>query len=62
MISDILPVRRSSSLYGEGTDDILLSDLDCSGMEDTLLDCPRLIQRARMCDHSEAAGVRCGGN
>lgn len=56
-----LPILRSSILYGEfdGNNSPLLTDLDCNGNEGNLFDCSR--QQTRMCDHSEDAGVRCGG-
>lgn len=56
-----LPILQSSILYGEfdGDSSTLLTDLDCIGTEDNLFACPR--QQTRMCDHSEDAGVRCGG-
>lgn len=58
---DTLPVRQSSLLYGEGLGDIILSELDCTGEERTLLNCSRGRRISRVCDHSEDAGVRCGG-
>lgn len=49
--------------YGEGTGEIRLNELDCTGTERNLLECLPLRQQpsARMCDHTEDAGVRCGG-
>ena len=42
--------------------DIILTNVDCRGTESSLLDC-QVNNRAAMlrCDHSEDAGVRCGG-
>ena len=60
-IPDILPVRRSSATYGNGTGAILLSDLNCVGSEASLVGCPTSGTQSRVCDHSEDAGVRCGG-
>ena len=49
-------------LYGEfdGNSSPLLTDLDCNGNEGNLFVCP-MEEEDRMCDHSEDAGVRCGG-
>ena len=66
IVIDILPVRRSSSIYGNGSGELVLSDLNCNGTEANLVECsisrlPRVIMENRVCDHSEDAGVRCGG-
>ena len=55
------PVLRSSTLYGQGTGVIRLNKLDCIGSEGSLLQCLPNRQQTRVCDHSEDAGVRCGG-
>ena len=49
-------------LYGEfdGNSSPLLTDLDCNGTESNLFVCS-MEEEERMCDHSEDAGVRCGG-
>ena len=53
-----IPVRRAG--FGNGSGMIVLDDLDCSGSEGSLFDCPSdspvLVHN---CDHSEDAGVRC---
>ena len=53
-----IPVRRAG--FGNGSGMIILDDLDCSGSEGSLFDCPSdspvLVHN---CDHSEDAGVRC---
>ena len=53
-----IPVKRAG--FGNGSGMIVLDDLDCSGSEGSLFDCPSdspvLVHD---CDHSEDAGVRC---
>ena len=46
--------------YGQGTGPILLSGLDCSGSESSLLSCKHDGIGEHYCAHSEDAGVRCG--
>ena len=41
--------------------DIILTNLACRGTELSLLDCQINNRAMRHCDHSEDAGVRCGG-
>lgn len=60
--SDVLPVR--SAFFGQGSGDVLLDDLTCTGNEQTLLDCTNRSNRPLLssdCDHSEDAGVKCQG-
>ena len=61
-----MPVKRSPLVYGNSSSnlEIVLSNLDCRGTESSLLDCPVNTHngRIRECDHSEEAGVRCGGS
>ena len=51
-------MRRAG--FGNGSGMIVLDNLDCSGSEGSLFDCPSdspvLVHD---CDHSEDAGVRC---
>ena len=63
--TEFVPVKRSPLVYGNDSMnlDIILTNLDCRGTESSLLDC-QINNRARamrQCDHSEDAGVRCGG-
>jgi len=61
---DVVPVKRSPRFFGEAGAgvDILLSDLNCTGLESDLLACSNESRSTRSyCDHSEDAGVRCGG-
>ena len=49
--------------YGEAINSsIILSDLNCNGSERNLLVCSSITRGQRgVCDHSEDAGVKCGG-
>lgn len=60
---DVIPIRRSSMVYGEAINtSIILSDLNCDGSEDNLLSCSKSTREGGgTCDHSEDAGVKCGG-
>lgn len=62
--TDVLPVKRSSHLYGDienpGTIPIHLDDLRCNGTEMSLLECGTF-HSSHVCEHSEDAGVHCGG-
>lgn len=48
--------------FGQGKDSIVLSNLDCSGFEDSLESCNSAGWFKHTCDHSEDAGVECLGN
>ena len=55
---DSIPVKRAG--FGNGSGMIVLDDLDCSGSEGSLFDCPSdSPMLVHNCDHSEDAGVRC---
>ena len=49
----------SSATFGEGVGDIYLDDVQCSGSENRLIDCP--YNPIDNCVHAEDAGVRCQG-
>lgn len=49
----------SSASFGQGSGDILLDDLRCSGTESSLLTCPHRGVGVHNCAHSEDAGVVC---
>ena len=61
--TEFVPVKRSPLVYGNDSMnlDITLTNLDCRGTESSLLDCQINNRAVRQCDHSEDAGVRCGG-
>ena len=61
--TEFVPVKRSPLVYGNDSMnlDIILTNLDCRGTESSLLDCQINNRAMRQCDHSEDAGVRCGG-
>jgi hypothetical protein len=61
--ADVVPVKRSPLVYGNDSMNlnIILTNLDCNGTESSLLDCQINSKAMRHCDHSEDAGVRCGG-
>ena len=43
----------------DGTGQIVLDDLDCTGNESRLIDCPHRGLGRHDCDHTDDAGVRC---
>ena len=51
----------SGAHFGSGSGDILLDNVACQGNESTLLECDTNPVGQHDCDHSEDAGVRCGG-
>ena len=55
------PVRRSGIKYGQGFGNILLDNILCTGRESSLLECSHNPLGVSNCDHSEDAGVVCGG-
>ncbi|XP_063960668.1 uncharacterized protein LOC129267820 [Lytechinus pictus] len=48
--------------YGSGTGDILLTGVDCNGMESSIFECGHSGLDVPNCDHSEDAGVVCSPN
>ena len=55
LLSDVFALES----FGGGSGPIVLNDVQCSGSENALLDCPANVDHD--CDHSEDAGVRCLG-
>ena len=52
-------VAFGSAYFGEGSGDIFLDELACTGNEQHLTDCAT--DHSHDCTHAEDAGVRCGG-
>ncbi|XP_066275078.1 uncharacterized protein [Branchiostoma lanceolatum] len=51
--------HRDQAFFGEGSGDTWLDELQCTGDEDTLLDCESNIWGEHNCGHSEDVGVVC---
>ena len=49
----------TSTAFGEGSGNIHLEDVACSGPESKLLDCPASPAGNLSCDHSKDIGVGC---
>merc|ERR1712121_47465 len=49
----------SSAAFGEGTGDILLDEVSCSGTETSIFDCGNSGIGVNNCGHHEDAGVKC---
>ena len=49
----------SRAFYGQGTGAIVLDNLQCTGSETRLVDCPHNGLNIHNCAHSEDAGVQC---
>lgn len=56
-LSDV--VARGMAYFGQGNGSIHLNSIVCSGAEEKLINCSSTDERT--CDHSEDAGVQCGG-
>ena len=55
---DAVAVSRAG--FGQGTGQIWLDNVACTGSETRLIDCPANALGSHNCAHSEDAGVRCG--
>ena len=51
----------ANAYYGQGTGDIALENVACSGTENQILACPSNTIFDTSCSHSEDAGVKCEG-
>ena len=49
----------SRATFGQGTGQIWLDNVACTGSETRLIDCPANALGSHNCQHSEDAGVRC---
>ena len=49
----------ASSLYGEGSGPVFLSNLGCTGSEDNLLQCPHTVIFGTLCTHALDVGLYC---
>ena len=54
-------VATSRAIFGQGAGPILLSDVQCSGTETSLIECYWTAHDIHTCLHSEDAGVICQG-
>ena len=52
-------IAHSSAHFGQGTGDIILDNLACTGTEGSLFLCPHNGLHVHNCGHSEDAGVTC---
>ena len=55
---DVVKAHREA-YFGEGSGQIVLDNLQCTGREATLLDCQHNGKYVHNCDHQEDAGVTC---
>ena len=55
---DAVPITTG---FTNGVGRIWLDNVECSGTEDRVFDCPALPIGDHNCDHTEDAGVRCAG-
>ena len=51
----------SRAQFGQGSGTILLDNVQCTGRENRLIECPAAPLGRSDCSHSEDAGVRCRG-
>jgi len=54
-------VALGRAYFGSGSGEIYLDSVVCNGSEGTLLQCTASPIGVHDCDHSEDAGVKCGG-
>ena len=52
-------IARKTAYYGQGAGPIRLDNVECSGTEQNLIDCPHITNHN--CAHSKDAGVDCPG-
>ena len=52
-------IARARAFFGQGSGDILLDNVGCTGTETRLIDCPNNGIGIHNCVHAEDAGVTC---
>lgn len=53
---------KYKAFFGRGRDQVWLDDVECTGHEKSLADCPHRGFGEHDCDHNEDAGIVCSGN
>ncbi|KAI3363757.1 hypothetical protein L3Q82_001371 [Scortum barcoo] len=53
---------KYKAFFGRGQDQVWLDDVECTGHEKSLVDCPHRGLGEHDCDHNEDAGVECSGD
>ena len=54
-------LARTNAYYGQGSGYIMLTNVGCTGEEQSLLNCTHSGYGVTYCSHREDAGVRCLG-
>lgn len=52
---------KYKGFFGRGHDQVWLDDIECTGQEKSLADCPHRGFGEHDCDHNEDAGIICSG-
>lgn len=53
---------KYKAFFGRGQDQVWLDDVECTGHEKSLTECPHRGFGEHDCDHNEDAGIVCSGN
>ena len=61
MFLSVGSVALGGGFFGSGSGGIFVDNVVCRGTESSLLECRHNTIGQHNCDHSEDAGVRCGG-